>query len=673
MNFLSPAVIAIAAGLTIPPLVALYFLKLKRIKRTVPSTLLWKRAVEDLRVNAPFQRLRANLLLLLQLIILILGAVALGEPMLHTVQRAEDTVILLVDHSASMNVLEEGGRTRLDLAKEQALRCIDGMADGARAMVIAFSDQAATVSSFDTDKDALKRKIETIEPTESTTTLGEAMSLAEAYTQNIIIGQEEGATDVAPESAAPDATVYLFTDGRIRDAQAVSLQRFEAANVRVTTVGQRSDNVGILSMDARRNYERPERLQVAAAVQNFGPQPATFKAVLQIEGEIVAVQDVHLGAATAPASEGTSGGQPAVDSVGVVAFDEVQYEGAGIAEVLLSVDDALVADDRAWTVIDPPRNVRLLLVTEGNFFLERALDPLPLTYVKMTPSQYENAAESELMDGERSAYDVVMFDRHSTARLPQGNYLFWGAAPQIEGVASGRMINDEILFNWDETHPVLRYVSVPSISVYEWVELTLPPNATSIIDGQSSPVLAHLVRDASQYLICAFSLITEDERGTPVANTNWFTQVDFVIFMQNAVQFLASNVAMASRKSLQPGEPATLPVPAGTAEVRVHRPDQQVDEVSTARAPTVHYARTRNVGVYTVEPGVDGNDRFAVNLFSPTESNVAPAQEIAIGTEQVTAQAGDLEVNQPAWTYFLLALLAVLLLEWIVYNRRVFI
>ena len=52
------------------------------------------------------------------------------------------------------------------------------MKDGTRAMVIAFHDKAAIVSSFDTDRSALKAKIDSIEPSESLSTLTEAMALA---------------------------------------------------------------------------------------------------------------------------------------------------------------------------------------------------------------------------------------------------------------------------------------------------------------------------------------------------------------------------------------------------------------------------------------------------------------------------------------------------------------
>ena len=676
MGFLSPWVIAIAAGMTVPPLVALYFLKLKRDVRVVGSTLLWKKAIEDLRVNSPFQRLRSSLLLLLQLLVLLLGAFALGKPMWEQAARQEDTIIILIDQSASMAVIEEGGETRLDIAKREAAKCIDNMGDNARAMVIAFCDQATVVSSFDTDHEALKRKIATIGQTESATGMAEAINLAEAFAQQVTTGIDE-----FQGQEAPPATVFVFTDGRIADMEHVSLREFDAGKLIVSSIGTRNDNAGIIALQARRNYERPELLQVSATVRNFSDKPMTFDAVLYINGKNVDVQGVVLQPGIAPAIGDDEKSQPsAIPSRGplpgseaVCAFDEIEFGGGGVVEVALRIDDALHADNNAWTIIAQPRNVTVLLVTPGSFFLSRVLAPMPIQLTTMSPGDYESAPDDVLLDGERSKFDVVMIDGHSTARLPQGNYMFWGGIPEIDGVSIGRVINDEIIFNWDDTHPLLRYVAAEDISVYEWLELRLPPEARSIIDGRTSPVLSLLSRDASQYLISAFRLITQDDAGGLYVNTNWCVQVDFVVFMQNAIQFLAANLATESVEALRPGDPVTLPVPEGVKQAKIIRPDDSEDLVVSGGFQTIHYARTRLVGPYKMEPGVPGHDEFAVNLFNPEESNVAPAASLEIGSVTVTARAQRIEVNQPAWSYFLIALLVFLVIEWIIYNFRVFV
>src|SRR5438876_11233318 len=114
-SFLNPGPAAIAAAIAIPSLLILYFLKLRRREVTVPSTLLWKKAIQDLQVNAPFQKLRRNLLLLLQLLLLLLLLLALSRPVTHFTPGAGTTTVILIDRSASMAAKDmPGSKSRLD-------------------------------------------------------------------------------------------------------------------------------------------------------------------------------------------------------------------------------------------------------------------------------------------------------------------------------------------------------------------------------------------------------------------------------------------------------------------------------------------------------------------------------------------------------------------------------
>src|SRR5438270_6928544 len=102
-SFLNPWMAVAAAGIAVPALLVLYFLKLRRRELAVSSTLLWKKAIQDLQVNAPFQKLRRNLLLILQMAALLFLCLALTRPVTFFKPGAGKNTVILIDRSASMN------------------------------------------------------------------------------------------------------------------------------------------------------------------------------------------------------------------------------------------------------------------------------------------------------------------------------------------------------------------------------------------------------------------------------------------------------------------------------------------------------------------------------------------------------------------------------------------
>ena len=690
MEFLSPMSIAIAAGLTVPPLVLLYFLKLRRKTQDISSTLLWKRAVQDLHVNAPFQKLRRNLLLLLQLLILALLALALGYPIIKDSEAHRGTVILMIDHSASMNIVEPDGKTRLEHAREQAKTTIDNMADNARVMVVSFADDASIIASFGSRKPDLKNKIDSIEPTDSLSMLGEAMSLAEAHAATLVTGAEDDPWAIIEPEREIAASLILFSDGRIEDAADLVANRFKAENMELVAIGQRTDNVGITRIGARREYEQPDKLEVYAEVRNYGEEAVSFDVTLRVNGQIADVKtvgDLQPGFVVSDGEEeaSTSGlvlsgealtqSGPPPGSVASIAFDEVSFGGGAVLEVHIGLEDAMKTDNAAWTVIDPPRGTEVLLVTPGNLFLDRVLPTLPIQLTRMSPDEYENAKEEDLMLGNRSRFDLIILDQHSTDRLPPGNYMFWNSVPLIEGVSIGEPVRNEFIVNWQDTHPILRHVSVGTINVGEWSKVSLPPEADVLINGETTPVLSLLAREGRQYLICSFSLLVVDgETGQPSMNTLWPTQSHFPVFMYNAIQYLSSSLTTKDRESLRPGDSILLPVPVGVDSLLVRGPDGKTYDTPTGGALKVPFGQTREVGKYTVEPCEDEIEgAFVVNLFSETESNVAPNENFSIGAQVISATEKETALNRPLWPWLLLGALAILMLEWIVYNKRVLV
>ena len=78
MSFFSPE--ALVFLVTLPIVVVFYLLKRRRIPRLVSSTIIWERFLNETQANSPFQKLRHNWLLIIQLILLALAIFALVRP-----------------------------------------------------------------------------------------------------------------------------------------------------------------------------------------------------------------------------------------------------------------------------------------------------------------------------------------------------------------------------------------------------------------------------------------------------------------------------------------------------------------------------------------------------------------------------------------------------------------
>src|SRR4051812_23715439 len=173
---LGPVTWAVLIGVPVA-IIALYFLKLRRRPVEVPSTLLWRRSIEDLHVNSLFQRLRRNLLLFLQLLVVLLAMLALLGPQVQGLSSVGQRYVLVIDQSASMAATDVAP-SRLERAKQEARKLVEAMGSNDLAMVIAFSDTARVVSNYTGNRGQLLRRIDGIAPSETSTSLREALQVA---------------------------------------------------------------------------------------------------------------------------------------------------------------------------------------------------------------------------------------------------------------------------------------------------------------------------------------------------------------------------------------------------------------------------------------------------------------------------------------------------------------
>ncbi len=646
---------------SIPPLVVLlYFLKLRRQPLEVPSTYLWRKTIEDLHVNSFWQKLRQNLLLFLQLLLLLLAILACFRPSWEGTQLTDERYVFLVDTSASMSATDVAPN-RLEAVKAKLEDLVDKqLRPGSVAMVISFSDRPIVEQPFTDNRNLLKRRIRAIQPTQRGSDLEDALRFAAGLANPGRTANDE--RDAAAAEAMP-ATLMIFSDGRFRRSPQFAMGNLKPIYVPIGSA--QAQNVAIVAFSASVNPEKSERMQVFGQIQNFGDQPAQVTANLalyQPNRSLIDAAEVSV-----PAGE-TRGVEFTLDT-----FD------SGELRLELESADSLPLDNTAYAAVNPRRRARVLLVTAQNDALETVLSTqfsLKLAETRVESPDFLKTPEYQQLAG-GGGLDLIIYDQCAPTAMPPCNTLFIGSLP-----TDGRWQADATqelpqIIDADRVHPLMRFVELGDIKwIVEATPLKPPSGSNVLIESHVGTLLSVASRDGFEDVVLGFPIVAADKKdGSLVSNTDWPIRVSFPVFVGNLLTYLGGAKFEAASNTTVPGQSVTIRTQSLAKSVQVTTPSGAKEGVERSAQSAFVYGGANRVGVYSVqEEGQESvTERFAVNLFDTNESNIRPAEMVKTQYEDIQGQATLETKRYEAWKYLVILALIVLLVEWYVYNRRVYI
>lgn len=612
MQLLSP--IGLAALGLIPPLVLLYFLKLKRTPVEISSSLLWAKALLDARANAPFQRLRRNLLLLLQILVLVLLALALARPAFVVKGRAAHATVIVIDASASM-AAKDVRPSRFAKAQTEARSLAGSLGGSDEAMVVWAGPRPRVACSFSKDKNVLKDAIDALEPADAPGDLKSALTLALSASEGR--GRRE---------------IVLLTDGAFDPIPDLSL-----ANVplKFVKIGETGDNRAIVAVDVRRRSGGSR--EGFATVANYGEHEVDLELDIQLrpegnpdaEPQLLALQPM-----TIPA-----GGEKSE------VFD-VPDEG-GLVDLSITEGGALAADDRVFVAVPSQGKIDVALAGQETFLERRALEADPRLRVKTGLSMAETIHS-----------DVAVLVGSRPPSFAEGRFL---VIQPVDGGGLFAVAGDQETpgrVHFEPQSELMRYTGFGGVHVSKAVVTTPPPGARVLAEAGAVPVVWSYERPRLKLVVLAFDPFESD----------FPLRAGFPIFLGNAVDWLMAGRGTGPRV-VAAGEIARGEVPDDVKSVTITDPRGAKTEIPVRDGEWI-FDGTTHAGIYGVALGKK-TARFAVNLLSRSESNVKPRTSLDLGNAKVRAEPGDKVARRfETWPWLALVAIGMLCGEWYVFHKR---
>lgn len=433
MQFLLP--LAGLTLLTVPGIVLLYFLKVRRPEIQVSSLMFWRPYLADRQANAPWQRLRFSVLLLLQLAAATLLAAALTRPGLVGAAGISSTTVVMIDATPSMEATDVSP-SRFGAAVDRARQMAGQLAPGQQMAVILLGDHAQLLAAPTGDTETLRAALDRARPSGTAGDFAEGISLADS----ILTGR-------------PGGSIVLMSDGHSHPP--TSPPRV-VAPFTYFSMGSTGENTAIQTMS------RSAGGAVFLRIANYGRSARDLRVDMVADGRLADVLPVHLdGNATAD-----------------VTWTRLP-SSTQVLEARLTPGDALALDDAAWLVIAEPPHHSVVLVTAENGFMAKALKlhrGLDLTTVK--PADYRPGK-----------YDLSVFDGFvPPGKLPEPALLI--NPPAGEGpLPLGAGIDPGAVLPADPRDPLLRDVSLKDVHVQTAAAVKPPAGWRTVISAAADPLL----------------------------------------------------------------------------------------------------------------------------------------------------------------------------------------
>ena len=608
MHFLAPLAFTFAAA--IPVVIVFYLLKRKRVVKLVSSTLLWQKYLAETQASAPFQKLRKNWLLILQIILLTLAVLALSRPYFSTKAKPAQRRVVILDASASMQATDETP-SRFEKARAEALKWVDSLKDTDEMVIVLAGPTTEVKQSATSEKAALRRALQSCTCSDGPTRLIPALRMVR---------------DLDPKTG-PE--IHLFSDGAVPE-----LNEFEnkALPLVYHRVGKSANNLGIIALDVRANPEDPQQRAIYASVANVSPDSQQTDLELLLDDRLLETRPL-----TIPAGE---------TSPQVFRINQLRD---GVITARLTARDDLAVDNQASVVSLLPKPVKVLLVSKGNRLLEKALRAV---------ANVELAGATDLTDP-ALGFDFVVLDDVTPTVWPKGNVLAIHVVNTnwLEGV---KREEAPAIVDWKSAHPLLRYTGFDNVQVVQSLTARTPTWAVSLVESPTAPLI--LAGELGRQRIIWI--------GFDILESNWPLRVSFPIFIANAVEWLNPANARSGQLLVKAGDPFRLPLLEPAAVAQVTLPDGTTKTLKLdPTANELVFGDTYKAGVYKLRLGT--NDTvFCANLLDAAESNIKPRDELQLGKYTKVVATTTKRANMEVWRTIAALGLLVLLAEWWYYHRR---